>query len=171
MILHNFLLTVIIFCDIIILKAVKYVIGKTLQQILNEKGLNTNELAKMIGVSNQTLYSIIKRDNMKIDFEVLAKICSALDVDIERFYSDYINSPRIKMSLTAHQKKVIAAYIDHPEMQAAVDKLLGVYEEEPRYVWRAARSENHTPPQIVEMSAEELDILENAPGVTSDDDL
>mgnify|MGYP000883762175 CR=1 FL=1 len=46
-------------------------IGKTLQDILDEKGTNANELSKMIGVSCQTIYSIIKRDNMKIVFEVL----------------------------------------------------------------------------------------------------
>ena len=48
-------------------------IGKTLQKLLDEKDINVNELSKMINVSNQTLYSIIKRDNMKIDFEILLK--------------------------------------------------------------------------------------------------
>ncbi len=66
-------------------------IGKTLQEVLKENGVNVNELANMISVSPQTLYSIIKRDNMKIDFEVLLKICSVLNVSVERFYSDYLN--------------------------------------------------------------------------------
>lgn len=65
-------------------------IGKTLQTLLDEKDMNVNELSKMINVSNQTLYSIIKRDNMKIDFEVLLKICKALNVSVEYFYADYI---------------------------------------------------------------------------------
>lgn len=65
-------------------------IGKTLQTLLDEKDINVNELSKMINVSNQTLYSIIKRDNMKIDFEVLLKICKALNVSVEYFYADYI---------------------------------------------------------------------------------
>ena len=67
-------------------------IGKTLDRILKEKGTNVNELAKNIGVSNQTLYSIIKRDNMKIDFELLLKICNELNVNVEKFYDDYIDS-------------------------------------------------------------------------------
>ena len=37
-------------------------IGKTLEKVLKENGTNVNELAKKINVSNQTLYSIIKRD-------------------------------------------------------------------------------------------------------------
>lgn len=53
-------------------------IGTTLQQLITEKGTNVNELAKKIKISPQTLYSIIKRDNMKIDFDVLLRICDAL---------------------------------------------------------------------------------------------
>lgn len=67
-------------------------IGKTLQALLDEKDINVNELSKMINVSNQTLYSIIKRDNMKIDFEVLLKICKALNVSVEYFYADYVQA-------------------------------------------------------------------------------
>ena len=33
----------------------------------------------------QTLYSIIRRDNMKIDFELLLRICDALHVPLETF--------------------------------------------------------------------------------------
>ena len=73
-------------------------IGKKLQALLDEKRMNVNELARTTGVSNQTLYSIIKRNNMKIDFEVLLKICSALDVSVECFYSDYITSTQKESS-------------------------------------------------------------------------
>lgn len=69
-------------------------IGSTLQAVLNEKKTNVNELAKAIDVSPQTLYSIIKRDNMKIDFEILLKICEALDVPAERFYNDYLDKTK-----------------------------------------------------------------------------
>ncbi|MDR1003259.1 MAG: helix-turn-helix transcriptional regulator [Oscillospiraceae bacterium] len=101
-------------------------IGKTLQEILDEKNMNVNELARTINVSNQTLYSIIKRDNMKIDFDVLLKICAALNVNVERFYSDYASSNAKRQGLTPHESKVITAYRAKPEMQPAVDTLLGV---------------------------------------------
>ena len=102
-------------------------IGKTLQAILNERGMNVNELAKLIGVSNQTLYSIIKRDNMKIDFEVLLKICNALNVSVERFYADYTNSTASSSCiLSDHEMRLVAAYRSKPEMQPSVDKLLDI---------------------------------------------
>jgi len=61
-------------------------IGTTLKQLLQERGMNVNELSRETGVSAQTLYSIIKRDNMKIDFAVLLKLCDALAVPVEAFY-------------------------------------------------------------------------------------
>lgn len=101
-------------------------IGKTLQTILDEKDTNPNELANMIGISNQTIYSIIKRDNMKIDLDVLFKICKALNVSIERFYSDYCKENICTCTLTEHERKVIAAYRESSDMQKSVDKLLGL---------------------------------------------
>lgn len=66
-------------------------IGTTLKRILDDKGVNPNELARQIGVSNQTIYGIIKRDNTAVNFGILLKICTALDVDIEVFYRDFIS--------------------------------------------------------------------------------
>jgi DNA-binding Xre family transcriptional regulator len=103
-------------------------IGKTLSDILSEQQRNPNELADKIGESPSTIYSIIRRDNMKVDISVLAKICSELNVSMERFYNEYMDehakSPQLHLS--AHEKDVIIAYRQHPDMQNAVDTLLNV---------------------------------------------
>ena len=59
---------------------------------MGEKNENPNSLAEKIGVSSSTIYSIIKRDNMKVDISVLAKICEFFNVPMEKFYNEYINS-------------------------------------------------------------------------------
>ena len=64
-------------------------IGKILSDVLKER--NT-DLARNINVAPTTIYSIIERDNMKIDISVLIKICKSLDVDIEMFYKDYLDN-------------------------------------------------------------------------------
>ena len=46
-------------------------IGTTLKNLLDEREIKVNEFARQIKVPAQTLYSIIRRDNMKIDFELL----------------------------------------------------------------------------------------------------
>ena len=60
-------------------------IGSTLKQLLAERKMPVGELAGRVGVPVQTLYSIIRRDNMKIDFDVLLRICAALAVPVETF--------------------------------------------------------------------------------------
>lgn len=66
-------------------------IGKTLLDILQEKGENPNSLAEKVGVSPSTIYSITKRDNMKVDISLLARICKVLNVSMDRFYDEYIS--------------------------------------------------------------------------------
>lgn len=73
-------------------------IGTTLKSLLEERGMTVSELSRAAGVPAQTLYSIIKRDNMKIDFDVLLKICKALYVPVEQFYKDYTD-PELSPSL------------------------------------------------------------------------
>lgn len=135
-------------------------IGKTLQNLLDEKGINVNELSKMINVSNQTLYSIIKRDNMKIDFEVLLKICKALNVSVEYFYSDYTNTMQTQFLLDEQEKELITAYRNKPEMQSAVNTLLGISNNSQKTVEypMAAR----TNAKKIKLSAQEVESLKKA---------
>lgn len=61
-------------------------IGSTLRNILEEKKISVSELSRLAGVPAQTLYSIIKRDSMKISFELLLHLCQVLQEPIERFF-------------------------------------------------------------------------------------
>lgn len=74
-------------------------IGKTLVDVLNEKNENANSLANKVGVTPSTIYSIINRDNMKVDISLLAKICKALNVSMERFYIEYLQETANKKSI------------------------------------------------------------------------
>ncbi len=60
-------------------------IGSILKDLLEKRGLRVGELARRIDVPSTTLYSIIKRDNMKIDFDLLLRICRELNVPVELF--------------------------------------------------------------------------------------
>ena len=104
-------------------------IGKTLSDILAEKGSNPNEISERTGIPSSTIYSIIRRDNMKVDITILAKICQVLNVSMERFYNEYYNGDgATDFILNEHEKCVITAYRDNPDMQPAVDRLLGIKE-------------------------------------------
>lgn len=60
-------------------------IGSILKDQLEKRNMRVGELARRIEVPATTLYSIIKRDNMKIDFDLLLRICRELDAPIELF--------------------------------------------------------------------------------------
>ena len=67
-------------------------IGKKLSDVLKEKNTTVTDLARNINVAPTTIYSIIERDNMKIDISILIKICKSLNNDINLFYKDYIDN-------------------------------------------------------------------------------
>ena len=73
-------------------------IGKKLSEILEQKNSNPNELSELSGIPSSTIYSIIKRDNSKVDIQVLLKICNVLnikaDVTKDSMYSNYEISKR-----------------------------------------------------------------------------
>lgn len=108
-------------------------IGKILSDLIDEKKSNVNEIAKLAGVSPQTLYSMIKRDSMKADIEVLIKVSNALGVDVEFFYNKYIQgelSDTPKKFFTQQETDIIKKYrlLDQRGQQAVNDALEREYE-------------------------------------------
>ena len=62
--------------------------GSTLKEVLDGQGVSVSELARRLEISPQTLYSMIKRDSQKVDFDLMLRICRELDVPMERFSED-----------------------------------------------------------------------------------
>jgi len=72
---------------IISLKNVTQVgICSILPELLKAKNINVPELVKRVNVSQNTLYSIIKRNNLKVYINVLIKISEVLCVNTDYFY-------------------------------------------------------------------------------------
>lgn len=61
-------------------------IGSKLQSLLDERGIKPGTLATATGISRNTLYSIIKRDNENVNLSVLERISKELDVPMEYFF-------------------------------------------------------------------------------------
>ncbi len=121
-------------------------LGKKLTDIIASRNLKVTQVAQMADVPASTLYSIIDRDNKKVDIDVLIRICKALDVS-----TDYIlqnDDVAETIVLDNHEKKVITAYRNNPDMQPAVDRLLLIDSgsAQQSVIFRAANSaENHAP--------------------------
>ena len=59
--------------------------GSTLKAILDQQGVSVSELARRLSISPQTLYSMVKRDSQKVDFDLMLRICKELQVPVEQF--------------------------------------------------------------------------------------
>lgn len=60
-------------------------IGKRLEELINYRNTNVNRVAREAGISPQTIYGIIKRDNTKVDINILMALAKKLDVTLDFF--------------------------------------------------------------------------------------
>ena len=60
-------------------------IGNKLDELLKKQNMTVTELARRVGVAPTTIYSIIQRNNKKVDIDVLLNIADILGVDIDYF--------------------------------------------------------------------------------------
>lgn len=160
-----------------------FMIGTTLKRILEEKKMTPVELSRLTDIPVQTIYSIMKRDNDKVGLHKLVEICDVLDVSIEEFYMDYINSKsaesmrvfsehekeviRNLRNLTEQGQKKVLDYINDLKNTGKYTQSEDVQEnnetEKEIPVMKAARSDNNKPRRIVRLTAEQLEILEKSP--------
>lgn len=84
-------------------------IGNKLNDLLSERGMTVTELARKIDVAPTTIYSIIQRNNKKVDIDVLIKIARVLGVNAEYFGDVRDNSDD---HLTAKDNRDIARDLD-----------------------------------------------------------
>ena len=60
-------------------------IGNKLNELLKEHNMTVTELSRKINVAPTTIYSIIQRNNKKVDIDVLLDIADVLGVTAEYF--------------------------------------------------------------------------------------
>lgn len=99
----------------------KYEIGARIRKYREMCGLSQKELAQKIGVSNSRV-SNWKQGINRPDADILADICKALNVSPSELL-DVRLSPD---DLNEQERKVIMAYRTKPDLQKAVNILLGL---------------------------------------------
>ena len=82
-------------------------IGEFILKHMNEKQISQAELARRSGVPASTISSIIIRNNDRVAIEMMLKICSVLECDIEE-YIDSLKKDRPKRMSDLFAKKYYA---------------------------------------------------------------
>ena len=99
----------------------KYEIGGRIRLYRKQSGLTQEQLASKINVTKSRVSNWEQGIN-RPDADILADICRALIVSP----SDLLDVHLSTDELTDHERKVIRAYRSKPEIQQAVNILLGV---------------------------------------------
>lgn len=94
------------------------------------KGYTQQQVADIMGITNST-YCGYETGKREPDVPKIKKLAALLGVSGDDLLelSPTDTSPQYNTYLTPHQQQVITAYINHPELHLAIDKLLGVEPE------------------------------------------
>jgi transcriptional regulator with XRE-family HTH domain len=91
--------------------------------------LSAEDIAKVIGKDRSTVYRYESHDIEDLPVSIIKPLAEALKTSPAYLMGWESNSETIDMSLTSHEKEVVTAYRNKPDMQPAVDKLLGIEED------------------------------------------
>lgn len=111
---------------------IKNIINRLKESIVLS-GYSYAELEKKTGISRSSLQRYANGITSKIPIDAIQSIAKAVGVEAEYIMGWENNDNKQnnnQINLTNHENKVITAYRDKPDMQPAVDKLLGVEDEQ-----------------------------------------
>lgn len=104
------------------------IIARALKRLRDKSGLTADEVGAMIGKSGKTV-NAWENNRGQPDADMLMQLCQIYNVDnILKEFSE--ETSETSTNFTDHEKALILAYRANPAMQSAVDKLLGLENEE-----------------------------------------
>lgn len=122
-----------------------------IKQLISEKGFSVKTFSEKIEIPYSTLRSMLNGSIGGAAVDSVIKICAGLGISI----SDLQNCNAVKklpFETSEKEEKLIIAYRNNPDMQPAVDKLLGLNDEVLIPTVKAARSDgNNQPIEIVNL--------------------
>ena len=161
-------------------------IGDLIKSARKNKGLTQSELAEMLSISASAI-GLYEQNRREPDIGTIVKIARILEVnlnyllgfgdqkyeelsepnkvlhDVAHIFYNETEKPADEGKLTEHEAAVLNAYRNQPEMQPAVDKLLGIYNEEYVQLYTAASSKDNRPDEIIKIPKEKWEKIKNTP--------
>jgi len=135
--------------------------GEYIKLLRTKKGISQEELGKVVGVQRAAVQKWEAGKVQNLKRSTIKKLADYFNVNPISFIDDD-NSIFNNINLSFHEKEVITAYRNQPNMQNAVDKLLGV-EEETIKLRAIARSTDNQSLCEIKLTKEQLEEIKNAP--------
>lgn len=131
-----------------------------------QKGVNKTSALAECGAGKNFISNIMKGSDPSI--AKVEQVADYYGVSID-YLLGRTTAPELSMQFqTTKEQQLIAAYKAHPELQLAVDKLLGIDEVT---VYAAARSSSDQPPHKVKMSKAKIQKALADDSIKDDSDL
>ena len=102
----------------------KYEIGSRIRKFREERGMSQKQLADILKVSNSRVSNWEQGIN-RPDADILADVCRTLKVSPSELLDVHLSED----DFTDREKKIIKAYRSKPDIQKAVNILLGLEEQ------------------------------------------
>ncbi len=137
-------------------------IGEKIRILRKERKITQKELAQALDTSASAI-GMYEQNRREPDNATIIKLAQFFRVSSDYLLglSELPRAPFIPFS--DHELKVIDAYRSQPEIQPAVDRLLGIEAEGKILLWSAADSSNNEQRRIIYMEKERWDKLKNTP--------
>ena len=129
--------------------------------LMNQRNCDNQQLATALGLNRQVVTDW-KAGRSKSYLKYLPKIAAYFDVTMEFLLSDE-EIGRQEVPLSAREQLVVDAYRAHPELQAAVDRMLGIEMEGYVRLYTAAQSTDNHPEEIIYMRKDRWEQMQQAP--------
>lgn len=66
---------------------VKEAVAARFQELMKERGINTNKLANRSGVAPSSVYSMLDPRRKEVSVNLVKKLCDGLDITLGEFFS------------------------------------------------------------------------------------
>lgn len=140
----------------------------TIKELAKKRKITLKELLSRCELSINTLSSM-QSGGFYPRVESLVKIADCLDCSVDYLLGrtdDPDTSSKkliVRSDFTEHENAVIIAYRAHPEMQPAIDRLLGINEAGSITIYTAANSDDNIHDEYTDFDDEEFTAMKNAP--------
>ncbi len=132
-----------------------------LYELCQKKGTSPSKVVKELGIATG---SVTKWKNGSMPSKsTVQKLAGYFGVTVGYFFVEHSEIAASLAELSAHDRVLLAAYHSHPELQVAVDRLLGIERSEQVYLYTAAYSDDKRLDGIVGISREQLEKIQDAP--------
>lgn len=98
--------------------------GLHLKEILRERGMTIKQLAEISGISVNTLYSITKRDSLRVDAVILKKIAQTLGLSVTELIGSVNSSGETDIGLVALGISELLGIDDQEAVFEAVSEII-----------------------------------------------